>query len=344
MTHWSNRLGDISEERFQGALDHVGLGRLLAVTPVTNGMFGQNVFLTSTAGEFVFRGCPHDALQLPRERWAAGAITAQTRLPAPWPYRIAGETALFGWEWAIMPRLPSVVPVDARSPAERLLTAPAGFEGLSTPAALGQALAELHRCAWPRCGSYCPASDGPQPDALGWYDGIVQGLRSELGLHARSRPAVTSADWDWIDDVAAAARDAVAVPFTPTLVHHDFREENVAWLPQDGGWRVSGVFDLAEARVGDGDSDLVRSFLNYARSGSREGLSAAREFLQAYTTDRPLRPGAVERYRFYAVADGLLSGPPWDRSLSLRAWMEPRLQEEWFGTCLGAIAPGTAPD
>ncbi len=106
MTVWSSRLGEIPEQRFQSALDRFGLGRLLSAMPVTRGMFGQNVFLTTTTGEFVFRGCPHDDRQFLTERWAARAITEQI-WPAPWPYMISDDTDLFGWRWAIMPRLPS---------------------------------------------------------------------------------------------------------------------------------------------------------------------------------------------------------------------------------------------
>lgn len=56
---YSKRLGVISDEQLQAALDRVGLGRLLSAEPATGGLFGQNIMLTTSEGEFVFRGAPH---------------------------------------------------------------------------------------------------------------------------------------------------------------------------------------------------------------------------------------------------------------------------------------------
>ncbi len=119
---------------------------------------------------------------------------------------------------------------------------------------------------------------------------MLGNLRHELAALMRTRVGVTASDADWVESIAAEARDATAVPFMPTLIHHDFREDNVAWSAQGTGWRVSGVFDLNEVRVGDGDSDLVRSFLCYVRSPSDQARTASREFpRRAYAARRPLR-------------------------------------------------------
>ena len=65
---YSPRLGTISDARFQTALDGFGLGRLLAATPITRGLFGQNVVLQSSLGAFVLRGCPHCCMNAPTSR------------------------------------------------------------------------------------------------------------------------------------------------------------------------------------------------------------------------------------------------------------------------------------
>lgn len=63
-TRWySQRLGMLSTQQLQTALDRFQLGRLIHAEPVPLGNFGQNVFLTSTQGAFVLRGNPLDASQ-----------------------------------------------------------------------------------------------------------------------------------------------------------------------------------------------------------------------------------------------------------------------------------------
>src|SRR6266853_1598926 len=48
-TRWySQRLGSLSEQQFQAALDRFQLGRFISTEPVELGSFGQNIFLTST--------------------------------------------------------------------------------------------------------------------------------------------------------------------------------------------------------------------------------------------------------------------------------------------------------
>jgi len=50
---YSRRLGTISDEQSQAALEGFGLGRLIAATPITRGLFGQNVFLEASLDAFV---------------------------------------------------------------------------------------------------------------------------------------------------------------------------------------------------------------------------------------------------------------------------------------------------
>lgn len=65
------RLGTLTSDQLQRALDRFGLGRLLSAAPVPFGLFGQNVFVTSSAGDYVLRGCPHYDWQFPSEQFFA---------------------------------------------------------------------------------------------------------------------------------------------------------------------------------------------------------------------------------------------------------------------------------
>ncbi|MDE2993914.1 MAG: phosphotransferase, partial [Chloroflexota bacterium] len=103
---FSERLGTISPAQFQAALDRFGLGRLVGAEPITLGNFGQNCFLHSTAGAFVLRGAPHYPWQFLEEQLFARLLHEYTPVPVPWPYYVDESAAIFGWPYAIMPRLP----------------------------------------------------------------------------------------------------------------------------------------------------------------------------------------------------------------------------------------------
>jgi hypothetical protein len=62
---YSRRLGKITPRQFQPALDRFGLGVFIRAEPIPFGLFGQNVFISSTQGEFVLRGVPHYPWQFP---------------------------------------------------------------------------------------------------------------------------------------------------------------------------------------------------------------------------------------------------------------------------------------
>jgi aminoglycoside phosphotransferase (APT) family kinase protein len=136
---YSQRLGILSGEQLQAALSRFDLGLLLDAQPATAGLFGQNVFLTTTRGEYVLRGKPHYLWQFPKERYFARQIHEHTKVPAPWPYLIDPTTDIFGWSYALMPRLPGLILEDPEE-QKRL----SEEDSLSIAHALGETLAQLH--------------------------------------------------------------------------------------------------------------------------------------------------------------------------------------------------------
>src|ERR1051325_606338 len=102
---YSKRLGTISDEQLQRALGHFDLGTFLYAEPIPFGLFGQNLFLTSTAGEFVLRGVPHYDWQFGTEKFFIEQLHEKTRVPVPHPYLLNPSTEIFGWPFVIMPKL-----------------------------------------------------------------------------------------------------------------------------------------------------------------------------------------------------------------------------------------------
>src|SRR5215208_8330302 len=105
MREYSKRLGRISPEQFQAALTRLGLGEYVKAEPVPFGLFGQNVFLTSTQGEFVLRGVPHYPWQFPTEQFIINQLHERTQVPVPYPYLLEPSEDIFGWSFVLMPRL-----------------------------------------------------------------------------------------------------------------------------------------------------------------------------------------------------------------------------------------------
>src|SRR4051794_3927874 len=103
---YSDRLGMIDVDQLQAVADEFGLGRVTDAEPAPGGLFGQIVFITTTDGEYVMRGNPHGHVQLTKERRVAQLIGERSSLPAPLPYHISENTELFGWTYAVMPKLP----------------------------------------------------------------------------------------------------------------------------------------------------------------------------------------------------------------------------------------------
>ncbi len=158
---YSQHLSLISDEQFQAALDRFHLGRLIQAEPIPFGLFGQNVFVSSTQGDYVLRGKPHFWWQFPTEQFYARFLYERAHAPAPWPYLVDPSPEIFGWSHVLMPRMPGLQLADQEvrerlSPSDRLAIA----------RALGENLACMQEANWPGSGRYHAAIDTVEPFEL----------------------------------------------------------------------------------------------------------------------------------------------------------------------------------
>src|SRR5690348_13896887 len=108
----TTRLGVLTTEQMQAALDRFDLGTLVNAEPIPFGLFGQNIRLESDRGRYVLRVCSHYPWQFPKERFCAELLHERTSAPTPWPYLVETSTDILGWDFAIMPCLPGVPLAD----------------------------------------------------------------------------------------------------------------------------------------------------------------------------------------------------------------------------------------
>ena len=312
---YSQHLGIVSDTQFQAALDRFSLGRFIHAEAIPFGNFGQNVFVSSTTGEYVFRGQPHFEWQFPTEQFFTRQLHERTSVPVPWPYLIDPTSDIFGWSFVLMPRMSGLQLADSQVVKQLRLSDRRGIAY-----ALGENLAEMQKATWPIAGRYNPATDTIEPFERTYelallsntgsanteasiiaYSALVKGRLSHCLTRAQEWNATvtTLEDISWVEEFIADAQDALDETFEPCLVMEDYKEGNLVVTQQDKRWQVSGVFDLMGAIFGDGEADLSRTIAGYLD----EDPQLAGEFFTAYRKHKSLRPNFARRFPIYMLLD-----------------------------------------
>lgn len=84
----SNKLGAIKDEQLELMLNRFNLGKLISAKKTNNGAMGQTMFVTSTEGNFVFKGNPLYNGQFVEEQFFIENLEERTSVPVPTPYII----------------------------------------------------------------------------------------------------------------------------------------------------------------------------------------------------------------------------------------------------------------
>jgi aminoglycoside phosphotransferase (APT) family kinase protein len=329
---YSKRLGSISMQQFQKALDHFNLGQFIRAEAIPFGLFGQNVFVTSSAGEYVLRGAAHYDWQFPKEQFVANLLHERTDVPVPWPYLLDTDEAIFGWKYGyvLMPRMSGLQLANA----DVLKTI--SFQDRNVIAqTLGENLRQIQQAQWPFSGLYDLKTQTIQPFTHGFEEWLVGELRQLLRQSLSYHNGATQADEVWVESIIQNAEDALKVPFTPVLVMHDYREANLTVSKQENLWKVSGVFDLMEALVGDGELDLVRQLATYMDENE---LTRAKAFLDGYQKHVSMRPQANKRLALYLVYDRMIVWEYFHRPDNVSQWMyEEQSVEDWISPYISKL-------
>lgn len=323
---YSERLGEITDEQLQAALDRFGLGRLLAAEPIANGLFGQNLLLETSSGGFIFRGAPHwnpageDDWQFQKERFFSRLANQSPAAPlVAWPYLLEESRDIFGWGYALQPRLPGG-PVsqpmgENYSPDEQRVMA----------RDLGAALGRLHDVKTPFAGTHDQRDDRLVPLAGSYADYVGSVIEGLLAYARQASDATSEQDVAWARSLVAAARPAMELEFAPCVVHLDFGFHNTLFEKSEGEWRLTGVIDWMTAESGHPECDLARPLATF----EQYGIAGATEFLSAYRDIQPQLPRFRERMPVFVLWERLLIWSYWQHQpknafggRGMRQWME----------------------
>ena len=320
---YAGSLGEISKEQFNKALQKLNLGSLIKVEKVPCGVVGQNVFLTSTKGEYVFRGRPFYDEQFAVEQFAVEHLRKKTDITTAYPYIIDNDTDIFGFKYAIMPRLSGIQTAHGGTVILNL----SKDERFKIARAMAESLAEMHKL------KYEPENQFPFPYEYKTSDAYAKWIIGRIIDGIEGLPDIKPNDIVFVNEIINKNKDALLVPFEPCFLMGDFKEDNVLFSNDNGEWKVCAVFDFAMSNFGDSERDLSRIYAMY----TDEDADLAKEFINTYTKLHPPREGFFERLKLYSLeerkgiwwwAKNLSEGAWWDKNISLTEWLEPYLNQE----------------
>ena len=312
--------------QFSAAAARLGLGDFIAAEPIRTGLFGQNVFLTTSEGEFVFRGAPHwyggrrdDRYQFAKEALFIRLVHEGTGAPAPWPPRYDPTSDIFGWPYLVMPRMPGTC-FNERSIRKALAAArpPRGrrfdrrdARAAATPHRAGRRrLRPRYRRARATCGRLWRPSD---PLAVRRRRGRRQGRRDDWRRHGLDR------------DLARDARDLPARPVT--FVHGDYKLDNMTVVERDGALASRRHLRLPHRPLRRLARDIVRAACAYLDTEPE----LAQVMIEAWRADGGDAAGLAPWLPLYVASErsSIWAGfvkrdarPAWSAGKTFRSWAE----------------------
>jgi len=293
---YSKRLGKLASCQFQAALSKHELGDFLSAAPVQSGLFGQNVFLTSTKGKFVLRGKPHYPWQFPKERFGAKLLHRYTKAPVPYPYLYDSNIDIFGWEYILMPCMPGISPVNEKI---------SNNERIDIAFALGKNLAEVHQCKLSFSGEYDLSTDTIKPMATSyddWFFMDIENWLEKLDGHY----GIVEDEANWVREFMHKNIHLLSNNIQPCFVMNDYNPGNILVEKNKGEWLVTGLFDLMEYYFGDGDADFVRLMAIYLDNYTNNASSLIKAFIKGYFSKTEKKSNIIEKIRLFFLRDRLI--------------------------------------
>ncbi|WP_226001141.1 phosphotransferase family protein [Paenibacillus sp. BJ-4] len=317
----SNRLGEVTNDQLQRVLDRFDLGRLLSSEKTTEGVMGQTLYISSTAGQFVLKGNPLFSGQWVEERFMVEQLHTRTLIPVPAPYLVDDTEDIFGWSYAVMPRL-----YGEHIHTPELQARLTSLDKQQMAEILAAALLELHSWKVKSSGELDTTTLAIRPFEISYRAWLYARIRYWLE-DARKYSDISVQDMEWVEGILEDSRQAFDQLEAATFVMGDFKPQNVLVQNGENGWRVSGLFDFTTAYFGDGVADLQKITTMYLENGQEE---LAQQFLAVYFKGMEAKEGFTERFRVHMLCQQILNWGcakamkqvTWDDKLSFAEWAQ----------------------
>ena len=317
---YSERLGELSNEQFQKALDTFNLGKFVKAEPISQGLFGQNVYITSDKGEFVLRGKPHYDWQFPNEKLMAESLHEKTKVPVPFPYLLETNKDILGWEFILMPRMKGKNLSDSLS--EDWLS---DVERIEIAKAQGSTLREAQKLTYEYCGKFDLTTNSIKAYTPDWFTEFSRQILERLEKSTQYNDKTPQSDIEWVKELIEQAKASIE-EFTPCFYMQDYKPGNMVVDKVEGKWQVTGLFDLMEASFGHPESDISRMFAVYIEKG-RKDLAYA--FVNTYLQRNINIDKFVNRFPLFMLHDRSIiwewvqrtNRVWWDKNWTFKDWM-----------------------
>lgn len=317
----TNSIGHVTDEQLQVMLNRHHLGNLISAEKTSEGVGNQTLFINSSQGSYVLKGNPLYAGQLAEEKFYTDCLQEYTSLPLSTPYLLDESIDIFGWSYAIMPRLHGV---HMNEPQLRARLGAADRIDIASSAA--NILNEMHGWKVDQYGELDPRTQRIRPFEGSYKEWLYQRIRFWLE-DAKQYSQITPTDTEWVEEVLRDSADEFDKHCSPTFVMGDFKAENmlVAYDTACQEWRISGIFDFTTGYFGDGAADLPKMVIMY---WDLEEQEVARHFTQVYLQGSANKEGFVDRFRVHMLHQRILDwgcakaigAVTWDPQLTFSEW------------------------
>ncbi len=305
----------------QRVLDRFDLGRLVSSEKTAEGVMGQTHYISSTAGQFVLKGNPLFSGQWVEERFIVEQLDTRTSIPVPAPYLVDDTDDIFGWSYAVMPRL-----YGEHIHTPELQARLSSLDKQQMAERLAAALLELHSWKVKNSGELDTTTLAIRPFEISYRAWLYGRIRYWLE-DAQKYSNISVMDMEWVEGILEDSRQAFDQLGAATFVMGDFKPQNVLVQNGENGWRVSGLFDFTTAYFGDGVADLPKITTMYLENGQEE---LAKQFLTVYFKGMETKEGFIERFRVHMLYQQILNWGcakamkqvTWDDKLSFAEWAQ----------------------
>ena len=314
----SNKLGLLNDEQLQSMLDKFNLGRLITSRKTEHGAMGQTMFVSSTEGDFVFKGNPLYPGQLIEEKFLIENVQRRTNVTVPAPYVIDESEDIFGWSYSIMPLLKGE---HVNSETLPLLN----FEDkLKIAESIAITLTSFHKWKVNDFGELNTETFEIIPFKNDYTEWLFTRIMFWIE-DAKKYSEITAEDIDWVKSLLAESEEDFKNFSSPTFVMGDFKPGNFLVHPKENGWGVSGVFDFTNSYFADPISDLIKMITYYIDNKESE---IAKHLMDMYCEESAEQNDIKKRIKVHMLHQRVLDWGSakatkmvtWDDDLPFHKW------------------------